>query len=151
MAFRSSTTGAASACVFERVTRETALSALISRRDVAKLAGLHQDSISRLLVDGLAGAVIEWGGHGREMRFSKQLVGHWLKARACRRRGERGCRECLLKLENFEASGEHLLDVRHGAHESCGTGDDECGYGWAEPIATNGLFDAAIAGSDEPS
>ena len=43
---------------------------LITRRELATSVGVHPDSLSRVLADGLASAVLVWGGRGQEQRFS---------------------------------------------------------------------------------
>jgi phage terminase Nu1 subunit (DNA packaging protein) len=101
---------------------------LMTRRQVAEMLGLHQDSVSRLLHEGLGATVVEWGGHGREMRFSGALVQRWQRARACTKNAGRPCRNCFDQLEDSEVFAQHLLEVRHGAHENCWP--DGCGFNW---------------------
>jgi len=109
--------------------RETAMTEIktdrISRRDVAHLLDMHPDSVSRILHEGLSSAVLEWGGRGKTMTFSRVRVLRWWRARTCTRRGGRPCSECAFVLEDCQAVGEHLMQARHGAEESCE--DDENG------------------------
>ena len=97
----------------------------LSRRQVADLLGLHPDSVTRALADGLASAVIKWGGSGKRMAFSQALVWRWERARSCHRNGGRPCLECSIVREDAEVVALHLLEVRHGVLESCGR---DCGY-----------------------
>lgn len=87
----------------------------MTRREVANILGVHQDSVSRLLPEGLAAAVIAWGGHGRPMQFSGDAMRRWDLARRCRRGPRDGpCEGCKLVLEDCQAVGDHLLRSRHG-------------------------------------
>ena len=97
----------------------------LTRREVAGLLGLHQDSVTRALPEGLGSAVVAWGGRSKVMRFSRLMVVRWDRARTCRRVGGDPCIHCRLALEDAVAVAEHLLQVRHGAHESCGR---NCGW-----------------------
>ncbi|MGB7220748.1 MAG: hypothetical protein WBD07_18255 [Vicinamibacterales bacterium] len=87
----------------------------LTRRQLADLLGLHQDSVSRALPDGLASAVLEWGGRGRTMRFSRALALRWDRARSCHR-GDAGrpCLVCRRVLEDVVAVAEHLIAAHHG-------------------------------------
>lgn len=100
----------------------------LSRREVAEMLNLHPDSISRLLPEGLASAVTRWGGSGKSMIFSRMLVSRWQRARLCFRNQGRPCVECLIVTDDCQVGAEHLLEVRHGAFETCGRGDDFCGH-----------------------
>lgn len=97
----------------------------VSRRDVAEMLNLHVDSVSRCLHEGLSSAVVVWGGSGREMQFDKALVQRWEFARTCRRDSGGPCAQCRRVLEDCKCAGDHLLDARHGIHESCNP--DTCG------------------------
>jgi len=100
----------------------------LARRKVAELLGVHQDSVTRVLPEGLASAVITWGGRGKRMTFSRELVLRWHRARLCHRgHSARPCSKCSLVLEDAAVAAEHLLEARHGAHEIC---DDPGGCGW---------------------
>lgn len=87
----------------------------IGRVDLARLLGCHPDSVTRSLRDGLASAVLEWGGHSREMAFSQSLALRWQNARRCSRANGARCPECALALEDALAVAGHLIEVRHGA------------------------------------
>ena len=93
----------------------------LSRRSVADLLGLHPDSVSRLSAEGLACAVVRFGGHGQAMAFDQGLALRWDRARRCRRVNGKPCRQCRQVLEDCQAVGEHLLEERHG-HGQC----EEC-------------------------
>ncbi len=99
----------------------------LTRRQAADILGMHPDSVTRQLPEGLASAVVVWGGHGRSMVFSRMLVSRWQRARLCCRARGQPCSRCFWVMDDAKAYGEHLLDVRHGAFEPCGTGDDFCG------------------------
>lgn len=87
----------------------------ITRRDLAGALGLHPDSVSRNLHRGLAGAVVEWGGRGRETTFSFAQALRWYRAWQCRQRNEgQPCYRCRTVLEDMEGTGEHLREARHG-------------------------------------
>jgi len=55
----------------------------LTRRQVADLLDLHQDSVTRALPDGLGAAVRTWGGRGKEMAFDRVLVLRWARASKC--------------------------------------------------------------------
>lgn len=108
------------------ITHAEAKSSTLTRREVARVLGVHQDSVSRLLGEGLAGAVLKWGGQGRNMVFSRALVLRWLYARDCRRGASGGrCWLCRSVLEDCQVVGEHLQASHHGVFERCE--DPECG------------------------
>ena len=86
----------------------------LTRRQLADMLDLHPDSVTRSLPDGLASAVLVWGGRGKEMVFSRRNVMRWIDARDCRRDGGRRCRKCSYVLEDVMAIAEHLLEERHG-------------------------------------
>lgn len=92
----------------------------LSRRQVARLLDVHVDSVSRLLHDGLAAAVVRWGGHGKTMSFDREQVERWLQSRHC------GCLDCRTVREDLAAVGEHLLETHHGFRGclECGKGCD---------------------------
>ena len=94
-------------------TRRLAEADGITRREAAQLLGLHPDSITRLLPEGLGAAVVAWGGHGREMTFSRLLVTRWQAARICLATG-RGCNACDLAMFCMVADAEHQTAKRHG-------------------------------------
>lgn len=48
-----------------------------TRREVAELLGVHADTLTRKLRDGLAAAVLEPGGQGAEMIFDLRLAYRW--------------------------------------------------------------------------
>jgi hypothetical protein len=83
----------------------------VTRREVADLLDRHPDSVTRLLPEGLAGAVLQWGGRGKEMAFSRSEVLRWVGARACSRNG---CLDCYDVLYDMLAVGEHLTQAEHG-------------------------------------
>jgi hypothetical protein len=87
--------------------------ATMGRHEVATRLGIHQDTVTARLRDGLAAAVLEWGGHGKLMTFSRVYVERFGTAWNCRREGRR-CTACCLALEDLAAVGEHLLEARHG-------------------------------------
>lgn len=99
----------------------------MSRREVADLLGIHPDSVSRNLHDGLASAVIAWGGRGKTMYFSRLRVLRWWRSKTCTANAGRPCRKCLDSLEECAALGEHLIAARHGADETCVEDDGVCG------------------------
>ena len=86
----------------------------LGRRDVADLLGLHPDRVSHLMHEGLAGCVLEWGGHGREIVFDAGQVERWRRARACEKSGRPWCPECANVRFDIEATAEHLVETRHG-------------------------------------
>ena len=96
----------------------------LTRREVAKILDRHPDSVSRLLHEGLACAVLQWGGRGKEMRFSRKQLERWRRARACRDTG-RWCKACNEVLYDTEAIAEHLLETKHG-YGGC----QECRVTW---------------------
>ena len=93
----------------------------LTRRQLAGMLNLHPDSATRMLHEGLAAAVVEWGGRGKEMIFSRRLAMRFVNARDCRRDGGRRCRKCRYAMEDIMAVAEHLLEERHGSG-----GCDEC-------------------------
>ncbi len=115
-------------------TRKALLAEALSRRECGELLGLHPDSVTRALGDGLASAVVRWGGRGKTMAFSRLMVLRWQRARLCTRNGGRPCRECNLVLDRAAAVASHLLEKRHGVLDSC---SDDCGYpgGICQPCA----------------
>lgn len=87
----------------------------LSRKAVADLLNVHPDSVSRLLHEGLASAVLEWGGHSKTMAFSRPLFERWQFLRACpARRRQQHCSVCWHAAEDIQALAEHLLEARHG-------------------------------------
>lgn len=69
----------------------------VTRRELATLLKVHQDTISRKLADGLAAAVVKRGRHGEAMVFDLRLAYRWwlasegqLNDRARRLRGVLG-------------------------------------------------------------
>jgi hypothetical protein len=86
----------------------------IDRRETAAMLGCHADTISDWLHEGLASAVLNWGGGGKPMVLSRSLVQRWHSARSCRRDGGGPCFRCRQVLEDAGAVGEHLLKERHG-------------------------------------
>ena len=86
----------------------------IGRRSLAKLLRLHPDSVTRLLSDGLAVAVIEWGGRGKEMVFDRALALRFWNASTCRAWSGRPCWYCRSTIEDCRNTGEHLKADRHG-------------------------------------
>jgi hypothetical protein len=85
---------------------------------VAERLRVHQDTVTRLLPDGLAAAVLEWGGRGKAMAFDSLLVDRWDHARNCRRRDGRKCSTCCTVTEDCQITGEHLIAEQHG-HGEC--------------------------------
>ena len=94
----------------------------MTRRDVAALLKVHQDSVSRLLSDGLGYAVLNWGGRGKLMIFDRGLVERWAFAYRCPRRPYCCCDPLLEDARNV---AEHLLEERHGYGEC-----EECFAPW---------------------
>ena len=84
----------------------------ITRRELATSVGVHPDSLSRVLADGLASAVLVWGGRGQEQRFSLALAHRFIGAWRCRQHRE--CAQCARVLEDCQAVAEHLIGTRHG-------------------------------------
>lgn len=104
----------------ENITKREALAETLTRREVAVLLELHPDSITRLLSEGLASAVIRWGGRGKEMAFSRALVLRWDAARTCHNGAAGGpCGACRLVLEDGSISGRHVQAAQHGVFERC--------------------------------
>ena len=113
---------------------------LMTRRDVAALLGVHPDSASRMLPEGLGACVRSWGGHGKAMTFSKALVLRWYAARTCPARAAgRGCWPCRGTLEDCQVTATHLIRARHDAvtlFARCPfDGEEPCGHpgGFSEP------------------
>lgn len=98
----------------------------MTRLEVAKLVGVHPDTLTRLLAEGLGSAVIQWGGHSKPMSFSRDLVIRWNDARTCTRFDGRPCPRCVDTLEDCRYTAEHLKEAKHG-HDGC----DECYAPWA--------------------
>jgi hypothetical protein len=99
----------------------------VTRRELARRLDVHQDTVSRVLPDGLADAVTGWGGRGKPMVFDWQRARRWALARACpdlARLGYR-CVACRSVLEDCGTVGAHLLAVRHAAG-----GCPDCGCAW---------------------
>lgn len=89
--------------------------ATLTRREVAGLLNLHPDTITKQLVEGLGCAVTRWGGRGKPMIFSAEMVKRWDRARSCRCGAQgRSCKACALVLEDAQLVAEHLLETRHG-------------------------------------
>jgi hypothetical protein len=98
----------------------------MSRRDLAAALGVHPDTVSRNVHFGLAGAVIVWGGRGKQTMFSFRQARRWHRAWQCRQRNEgHACRLCRNALFDCESVGEHLLAARQGLG-SC----RECRASW---------------------
>ena len=91
----------------------------MTRREVAAMLGMHADSVTRNLADGLGSAVLAWGGRGKTMTFSRLRVLRWWRAKTCTRNGGRQCRDCWNALEECEALADHLIEKRHGCEETC--------------------------------
>ena len=91
----------------------------ISRRELAHLLGVHPDSVSRMLPDGLAVAVVEWGGRGKETLFDQPLALRFWNAKTCPIARSGGyCYFCRSALEDCKNVGEHLIEARH-AYGGC--------------------------------
>lgn len=105
---------------------------------------MHPDSVSRNLANrsGLASAVLRWGGSGKSMVLSRELVLRWWRASTCTRRSGRPCRECADVLEDAQAVGEHLRRAKHGFNDwgSCADDDACVPYGgpMCQPCRTGG-------------
>lgn len=84
----------------------------VDRQEAARLLGAHPDTLTGWLSQGLAGAVVEFGGHGAPMRLSRLLLLRWSAARRCL--SIRACPECDLAQFVLLADGEHALEHRHG-------------------------------------
>jgi hypothetical protein len=106
----------------------------ISRRDLATLLGVHQDTLSRVLRDGLGIAVVEWGGRGKEMSFDLPLALRYWNANSCRRWDGRRCLTCESALEDCRNTAEHLIAERH-AYSGCA----ECRTTWEVGIPCRGV------------
>jgi hypothetical protein len=85
----------------------------IGRRELAEQLELHQDSLSRLMPDGLASAVIAWGGAGKPMTFSVEHALRFHRAYSCTRDRGGPCAQCRRVLEDCRNIAEHLIDARH--------------------------------------
>jgi len=114
------------------LTRREVRAQIVTRREVADMLNLHPDSISRALHDRLGVAVLEWGGAGKEMKFSAALVQSWNLARSCWSRDGQPCAICSLCLEDYAVVARHLIESRHGVLTGCADRDAEgplcCGY-----------------------
>lgn len=100
------------------ITKREVSNRRLNRDQAAQLLGCHRDTLTHLLSEGAASAVLEWGGHGRQMFFSEALLVAWQQARDCRRgHGWRRCFKCWLFLEDAETVASHLVAVRHGVLE----------------------------------
>lgn len=97
----------------------------MTRLEVAKLVGVHPDTLTRLLAEGLGSTVIRWGGHSKPMSFSRDLVIRWNDARTCKRFAGRPCPRCVDVLEDCRYGAEHLKEAKHGAG-----GCDDCYGPW---------------------
>jgi hypothetical protein len=87
----------------------------ITRRALARLLDVHQDTLSRQLADGLGIAVVTWGGRGSELIFDQRLALRYWNASSCPRGGAGGrCPICGVVLEDCVAVAEHLIEARHG-------------------------------------
>lgn len=116
---------------------------VITRREAADLfpgGGVHPDTVTRCLPDGLGACVVEWGGHSRPMLLSRALTLRWLSARNCRRRANgQGCWHCRSVLEDCQVVARHLIQARHSALEILEPcpfdGEELCGHpgGFCEP------------------
>ena len=117
----------------------------MTRREVADFVGVHVDTITRLLTEGLGCAVARWGGHSKRMAFSRDLVVRWNDARLCKRGPGGGpCAKCTDVLEDCIYTAEHLMKARHG-HGGC----EECTAPWllGKPRIQHGPRDMARARS----
>lgn len=97
----------------QEITPET-VHTEISRRALAKLLNVHQDTLSRLMPDGLASAVVKWGGHGAPMVFSKQLALRFFNAKDCTALSGRPCPTCRNVQDDARYMAEHLMQGGHG-------------------------------------
>jgi len=96
-----------------------------TRRQVGELLGLHPDSVTRSLHEGLACAVLAWGGRGKEMVFDRAQVERWRRSMACATSGRPWCPPCYDVRYDCHAVAEHLLQTRHGL-----SGCRECNCPW---------------------
>ena len=86
----------------------------MTRPQVAQLLGLHADSVTRQLREGVGCALLKFGGHGKASVFSRLLVSRWAHAARCRRSNGEPCYQCRLVVEDARAVAEHLLEAGHG-------------------------------------
>jgi hypothetical protein len=84
----------------------------ISRRALAERFGVHPDSLSRLMSAGLAIAIAEWGGRGKEQLFSFERAERFMRAWRCRQQRQQ-CWYWSRVLEDCQAVAEHLITQRH--------------------------------------
>ncbi|MEZ5289314.1 MAG: hypothetical protein R2712_31830 [Vicinamibacterales bacterium] len=91
----------------------------LTTTDVARLLNIAPSSVSRLMGDGLAGCIWEWGsGRGKQNLFSAIHVERWMHARRCvARHGY--CDACTGLIVGFTIVGEHLASARHGLAVTC--------------------------------
>lgn len=86
----------------------------LTRQDVAAVLQCHPDSVTRKLGNGLASAVVRWGGRSKTMIFSELFVLRFHRAMSC------GCDQCRLVVEDMQDFGAHLTEARHGVFQVCG-------------------------------
>ena len=123
----------------------------LSRTELARRLGLHRDSITRLLRDGMSTAVVDWGGSGRAMRFDPWMAARFYLAWTCPGRDPAGahpwCELCYDVVADARHTGEHHLRYRHSIFENCAVaGDEGCGYDLPAPMPCRpiAMADAAV-------
>jgi hypothetical protein len=97
----------------------------LTRVQVANLMGVHRDTVSHLLSEGLGWAVLFWGGSSKPMRFSRPLTEFFQAAWSCRRDAGHRCGRCRCMLDDAKVVATHLIEARHGYLDTCGVVD--CG------------------------
>ena len=108
------------------ITKAQALNIKLTRRELAKAYRVHADTITRLMADGLASAVLVWGGRGKLTVFSNALADRFEFARRCDAGASGGrCARCRLVLEDAKYVAEHLMQARHGIFDPCTQPDPE--------------------------
>ena len=108
------------------ITKAQALHTKVSRRELANVFRMHQDTATRLLADGLGSAVLTWGGRGKQMVFSYALAERFEFARLCDAGPTGGrCGRCRTVLEDARYVAAHLIQARHGIFAPCTDPDCE--------------------------
>lgn len=114
----------------------------VTRTALARRWRRHRDSLSRLLAEGLATAVVEWGGRGKEMSFSLWMAVRFHLAWTCRRRDPcdpavseaQWCEACYDVVQDAANTAEHLMIAKHSVFVDCGQERDGCTYELPTPL-----------------
>jgi hypothetical protein len=93
-----------------------------NRLAAAKALGCHVDTVTHQLASGsgLAFALLERGGAGREAVFDLNRVADLRAAQRCRRAGGTQCLPCRILVETATGLAEHIEKTGHlagGCHE----------------------------------